>query len=129
MSQLPTETSYPAYKSDTTYYDAFCKFFMFGESKEKISSSIRIFNKVGDAYGYLLDNAYIIDTEHNIEFMLTAVINTNTDEIYNDGVYNYHTIGYPFMQHLGKAVYNYDLKRTRKNKPNLSAFKLIYDKP
>src|SRR6185436_16298759 len=64
MSQLPTETSYPDYKSDTAYYyDAFCKFFMFGESREKIPSSIRIFNKVGDAYGYLLDNAYVIDTE------------------------------------------------------------------
>ncbi len=130
MSQLPTETSYPAYKSDTTYYyDAFCKFFMFGESREKIPSTIRIFNKIGDAYGYLLDNAYIIDTEHNIEFMLTAVLNTNTDEIYNDDISEYHTIGYPFMQHLGKAIYNYEIKRPRKNKPDLSAFKLTYDKP
>ncbi len=129
MSQLPTETSYPDYKSDTSYYDAFCKFFMYGESHEKIPSSIRVFNKVGDAYGYLLDNAYIIDTEHNIELMLTAVINTNTDDIYNDGIYEYHTIGYPFMKHLGKAVYNYELRRPRKNKPDLSAFKLIYDKP
>ncbi len=130
MSQLPTETSYPAYKNDTIYYyDAYCKFFMFGESREKIPSSIRIFNKVGDAYGYLLDNAYIIDTKLNIEFMLTAVINTNTDEIYNDGIYEYQTIGYPFMQHLGKAIYNYEVKRPRKNKPDLSAFKLTYDKP
>ncbi len=129
MSQLPTETSYPNYKSDTTYYDSFCKFFMFGESREKIPSSIRIFNKVGDAYGYLLDNAYIIDTEHNIEFMLTAVINTNTDEVYNDGLYEYETIGYPFMHHLGKAIYDYEVKRARKNKPDLSAFKIIYDKP
>ncbi len=129
MSQLPAETSYPAYKSDTTYYDAYCKFFMFGESRKKIPSSIRIFNKVGDAYGYLLDNAYIIDTEHNVEFMLTAVINTNTDEIYNDGVYEYHTIGYPFMQNIGKAIYNYEVKRPRKNKSDLSAFKLTYDKP
>ena len=129
MSQLPTETSFPNYKSDTAYYDAYCKFFMFGESHEKIPSSIRIFNKVGDAYGYLLDNAYIIDTEHNIEFMLTAVINTNTDEIYNDGVYEYHTIGYPFMQNIGKTIYKYEVKRPRKNKPDLSAFKLTYDKP
>ncbi|MEO7992689.1 MAG: serine hydrolase [Chryseolinea sp.] len=130
MSQLPTETSYPAYKSDAAYYyDAFCKFFMFGDSREKIPSSIRIFNKVGDAYGYVLDNAYIIDTEHNIEFMLTAVINTNTDEIYNDDVSEYHTIGYPFMQNLGKAIYNYEVKRPRKNTPDLSAFNLTYDKP
>jgi hypothetical protein len=129
MSQLPTETSYPPYKNDTTYYDAFCKFFMFGESHEKIPSSIRIFNKVGDAYGYLLDNAYIIDTKNNIEFMLTAVINTNTDQIYNDGLYEYQTIGYPFMQNLGNVIYNYEVKRPRKNKPDFSAFKIMYDKP
>jgi hypothetical protein len=129
MSQLPTETSYPAYKSDSIYHDAYCKFFMFGDSREKIPSSVRVFNKVGDAYGYMLDNAYIIDTEHNIEFMLTAVINTNTDQIYNDDVSEYHAIGYPFMQNIGKAVYNYEVKRPRKNKPDLSAFKLTYDKP
>ncbi|HOX83272.1 MAG TPA: hypothetical protein PLS08_09590, partial [Chryseolinea sp.] len=121
--------SYPAYKNDTTYYDAYCKFLLFGNSREKIPASIRIFNKVGDAYGYMLDNAYIIDTEHNIEFMLTAVINTNTDEIYNDGVYEYNTNGYPFMQNIGKAIYDYELKRPRKNKADLSAFKFIYDKP
>ncbi len=128
MSQMPTETSYPAYKNDTYYYDAYCKFFMYGESREKIPSSIQIFNKVGDAYGYLLDNAYIIDTEHNIEFMLTAVINTNTNEVYNDGLYEYQTIGYPFMQNLGKAIYDYEVKRPRKNSPDLKAFKIVYDK-
>jgi len=129
MSQLPTETSYPAYKSDTAYFDAYCKFLMFGESREKIPASIRIFNKVGDAYGYMLDNAYIIDTEHDIEFMLTAVINTNVDEIYNDGIYEYSTIGYPFMRNIGRAIYDYEVSRPRKNKADLSAFKFIYDKP
>ena len=33
-------------------------FFVFGESKEPIPSRIRIFNKVGDAYGHLMDDAY-----------------------------------------------------------------------
>ncbi len=61
--------------------------------------------------------------------MLTAVINTNTDEVYNDGLYEYETIGYPFMQHLGKAVYDYEVQRPRKIKPDLSAFKIKYDKP
>lgn len=127
MSQLPRETKYPAYSKDKTYTDAYCKFLLFGETKKQIPSNIRIFNKVGDAYGYLLDNAYVIDFENNIEFMLSAVINTNVDGIYNDSKYEYHKIGFPFMRNLGRAVYKYELKRKRVRQPNLSEFKLKYD--
>ncbi len=127
MSQLPTETESPSYKKDTAFYDAYCKFLMFGEERVKIPESIRIFNKVGDAYGYLIDNAYIVDFENGVEFMLSAVINTNIDGVYNDGKYEYKTIGYPFMKDLGQAVYKYELKRKRKFKPDLSEFILKYD--
>lgn len=127
MSQLPRETKHPAYSKDKNYTDAYCKFLMFGETKQRIPKNIRIFNKVGDAYGYLLDNAYIVDFENKVEFILSAVINTNIDGIYNDGKYEYHKIGFPFMRNLGKAVYKYELKRTRVRKPDLSEFKMKYD--
>jgi hypothetical protein len=127
MSQLPTETSYPPYNKDTTYYtDAYCKFFMFG-GKGTIPDNIRIFNKVGDAYGYLLDNAYIVDFENNIEFMVTAYILCNKDEVFNDGIYDYDRVGFPFFKNLGRLLYQYELQRPRKVKPNLSAFKVQYD--
>lgn len=127
MSQLPTETVYPPYNQDTTYYtDAYCKFFMFG-GKGSIPSNIRIFNKVGDAYGYLIDNAYVVDFDKGIEFMLSAVILSNKDGIFNDGVYDYETIGYPFLKNLGNVVYEYELTRPRKNKPNLNEFVFEYD--
>lgn len=127
MSQMPTETMFPSYKSDTTLYDAYCKFLMFGEDKSKIPSNIRIFNKVGDAYGYLIDNAYIVDFDNKIEFMLSAVIHTNTDGVYNDGNYEYKTLGYPFMKNLGQLIYTYELKRKKDHLPDLSAFKMPYD--
>ena len=128
MSQLPTETLFPAYYQDTTYRDANCKFLMYGAGRERIPDNIRIFNKIGNAYGFLIDNAYVIDTENKIEFMLSAVINVNVDEIYNDGEYAYDSIGYPFMKNLGQLVYQYELKRRRKNKPDLSMFVLKYDR-
>ncbi len=128
MSQFPTETSNPPYKKDTAMYDSYCKFLMFGDSKKPIPNSIRIFNKVGDAYGFLLDNAYIVDFEKKIEFMLTAVIYCNSDGIFNDDKYDYDAVGYPFMANLGKTIYDYELKRTRKVKPNLSKFVISYDK-
>lgn len=128
MSQFPTETNNPPYAKDTAMYDSYCKFLMFGDSKKPIPPSIRIFDKVGDAYGFLLDNAYIVDFEKKVEFMLTAVIYCNSDGIFNDDKYDYETVGFPFMANLGKTIYNYEVKRKRKVKPDLSKFKIVYDK-
>ena len=58
---------------------------------------IRVFNKVGVAYGYVIDNAYIVDLEAGVEFMLSAIIYTNEDGIFNDDKYEYETIALPFM--------------------------------
>ena len=127
MSQLPTETKFPAYAADTAYYPAYAKFLMFGDSRDPIPSAIRIFNKVGDAYGYLIDNAYIVDFDQGVEFMLSAVIHANTDGIYNDGEYEYETLGYPFMKNLGQLIYQYELNRKRAKKPDLTEFKFQYD--
>jgi len=127
MSQLPTETLSPGYAKDSYYYDAYCKFLMYGKDRDRIPDHIRIFNKVGDAYGYLIDNAYIVDFKNGVEFMLSAVINVNTDGIYNDGKYEYETLGFPFFKNLGQLVYQYELERERPVKPDLSKFVMKYD--
>jgi hypothetical protein len=125
MSQLPRETGYPNYKADSLA-DGFCKFLMYG-TKDKIPENIRIFNKIGQAYGYLIDNALIIDFENDVEFLLSAVISVNGNQIYNDGVYEYDEVGMPFMEILGQLIYDYELKRKREFQPDLSRFKTTYD--
>ncbi len=127
MSQLPTESTFPKYDT-AEYYDAYCKFLLYGSEKGKMPKNIRIFNKVGDAYGFVTDITYIVDFEKNIEFALSATIYVNADEIFNDDKYEYETVGYPFMKNLGKAIYDYELTRERKYKPNLEKFKIVYDK-
>ncbi len=125
MSAYPGESNYPFY--DTTYYyDAYCKFLFYGAEKQQPMPNIRIFNKVGDAYGFLTDIAYIIDMENKVEFMLSATILCNRDGIFNDDQYDYNKIGFPFMKALGQTIYEYELKRERKNKPDLSRFILDY---
>jgi hypothetical protein len=124
MSILPKESSFPTY--DTSYYDGYCKFLMWGDKKEAISKNIRIFNKVGDAYGYMIDNAYIVDFDKKIEFMLSAVILCNEDMIFNDGKYEYEKIGFPFFGNLGRVIYNYEITRKRKFQADLSNFILKY---
>ena len=127
MSQFPVETSFPANYTDD-YYDGYLKFLIFGATKTRLPRHIRLFNKSGDAYGYVLDNAYIADFEKGIEFMLTAVIYVNEDQIFNDDKYDYDTVGLPFLANLGKTIFEYELSRKRSNRPDLERFEVQYDK-
>jgi beta-lactamase class A len=133
MSQLPTESVSPPYAADTTnYWPAYCKFLLLGgdpsASLKAIPGDVRIFNKPGDAYGQMLDVAYIVDFEKGVEFFLSAVIYCNSDGVINDDHYDYKTVGKPFMKNLGQTIYNYEVQRPKKYLPDLSSFKFIYDK-
>jgi len=85
MSILPRESEYPKYDQ----WDSYVKFFLFGDKKDTMPDHIRIFNKVGDAYGYLTDCAYVVDYDNRVEFLLTVAVSVNANQIYNDGVYEY----------------------------------------
>lgn len=120
MSMLPKESKYPDYSGKE---DDYVKFYMYGNTVEDtIPSNIRIFNKVGWAYGFLTDVSYFIDTENKVEFMVAANIHVNENETYNDGVYEYETIGLPFFGNLGKVLYEHELTRKRKHAPDFSRF-------
>jgi beta-lactamase class A len=129
MSQYPTESIYPPYAADTTnYWPAYCKFLYYGAAKTKPDENIRIFNKVGDAYGQMIDAAYIVDYKNKIEFFVSAIIYCNSDGILNDDKYDYDTVGFPFMKNLGRVIYDYELKRKYKIQPDLSSVLFTYDK-
>lgn len=126
LSQYPAETNYPKYDS-ATYYDSYVKFF-FGDSEHTtMPPHVRVFNKVGWAYGFLTDVSYVVDFEHNVEYMLTGTVYANSDGILNDDKYDFETIAHPFMYQVGQTIYQYELQRKRAYKPDLSAFKINYE--
>ncbi|MEM9823098.1 MAG: serine hydrolase [Bacteroidota bacterium] len=118
MSARPRTSQYPAYDKP----DAYVKFFLYGGTTETIPESIHIFNKVGYAYGFLSDIAYIIDVEHQVEFLLSAVIHVNDNQIYNDNNYQYDEIGLPFLAKLGEVIYEHEKRRPKKHLPNLDEY-------
>lgn len=120
MSKYPQESDFPYYGAD--HEDDYCKFLMFAGTNQSIDGNIRIYNKIGQAYGFLIDMAYIVDFEKNIEFVLGAVIYVNENEILNDEEYEYEEVGYPFMRELGHVFYDYEVNRTRQHKPDLSRY-------
>lgn len=122
MSARPRGAQFPFYDKP----DGYVKFFMYEGKADTIPSHIKIFNKVGFAYGYLTDVAYIIDTKTKLEFMLSATIHVNANQIYNDNIYEYDSIGLPFLKKLGDVIYNYEKNREREYPPDLKKFQTAY---
>tara|TARA_B100000029_G_C17091236_1_gene784313 strand:- start:181 stop:639 length:459 start_codon:yes stop_codon:yes gene_type:complete len=118
MSLLPRQSENPFYD----HYDGYCKFFMYGDKKVEIPDHIKIFNKVGLAYGFLIDNAYIIDLDKKVEFFLTAVVYGNSNKVLNDNSYDYNNLTIPFFSNLGEIVYKYEIKREKKYEPDFTRF-------
>lgn len=113
MSNLPRSYSHPSYDSKE-YYDSYVKFFLYGDSKEDMPAHIKIYNKVGYAYGTLTDCAFIEDTTNNIQFFLSATLLVNENEIFNDNTYEYDK-GIAFLAELGRLIYEEELRSKNKN--------------
>ncbi len=122
MSRYPFESDFPKY-DPVEFWPTYSKLLFYGREKDaELNPNIRIFNKYGDSYGYNIDNAYIVDFEHGVEFLLAVVVQSNENGIYNDGIYEYETVTYPFLKNIGQLLYQEELKRTKKIKPDLSRF-------
>lgn len=128
MSQQPTETAHPAYDS-TEFHRNYVKYLFGGADKAvQLPAGVRIFNKPGWAYGFLTDVAYIVDFDHGVEFLLSATLYVNKDGVIGDDQYDFESIGRPFLKELGAVIYEAELQRTKKYKPDLERYKLKYDK-
>jgi Beta-lactamase enzyme family len=126
LSQFPSETNYPKYDT-SKFFDSYVKFF-FKYGSHQMPAGVRVFNKVGWAYGFLIDVSYVCDFANKVEFMLTATIYVNSDGVLNDNKYDYDTVGWPFFYQLGQSVYGYELGRNRRYPPDLSRFRIEYEK-
>ncbi|GAA4034716.1 hypothetical protein GCM10022409_18950 [Hymenobacter glaciei] len=110
LSELPRESRHPCY--DVAHYpDTYVKFLLGGAGLAALPLGVRVFNKIGQAYGFLIDNAYVQDEAHGVEFLLSAVLYVNVDGVLNDDKYEYDRIGFPFLRDLGQRVYEAELQR------------------
>lgn len=124
LSQYPSESDDPKYDT-AKFYNSYVKFF-FRDKSHAMPPRVRVFNKVGWAYGCLTDVSYVADFANKVEFMLTATIYVNADGILNDDKYEYEEVGWPFLYQLGQTIYRHELHRKRIHQPDLRAFELKY---
>ncbi|GAA4374679.1 hypothetical protein GCM10023186_06350 [Hymenobacter koreensis] len=111
LSLPPRLSQFPKYNPQD-YPDNYAKFLLAGGPPAPLPEGVRVYNKIGQAYGFLIDNACIVDSVRGVEFMLSAVVYTNADGVLNDDKYEYDSVGFPFLCRLGQLVYEYELRRT-----------------
>ena len=105
MSRFTYEDLGTKYIGDSKFFNSYNKFFIHGTDTILNNTDVRVYNKIGQAYGTSTDSAYIKNYKEDLEFFLTATIYTNKNEVINDNIYEYGDIAIPFLSKLSKALY------------------------
>ena len=105
MSRFTYEDIGEKFIQNENFFETYNKFFIHGDEQIPINKNIRVYNKIGQAYGTSLDNGLIKNYQDNIEFILSATIYTNKNNVINDNLYEYRDIGVPFLAKLSRAIY------------------------
>ena len=105
MSRFTYEDLGAKYIGDDKLFNSYNKFFIHGTDTILKNTDVRVYNKIGQAYGTSTDSAFIKNYKEDLEFFLTATIYTNKNEVINDNIYEYGDIAIPFLSKLSKALY------------------------
>ena len=103
MGQLLAESANPVF-DPAEHRDEDVEFLLPGLRRVVPPDRLRVFGKSGQAYGFTLDNAWVVDTRTGRSFFLAAALYTNDDGVLNDDRYDYETVALPFLADLGEAA-------------------------
>jgi len=106
MSRFTYEDIGEKFIGDEKFFETYNKFFIHGDKQSVSNEQIRVYNKIGQAYGTSIDNGLIKNYQDNVEFILTATIYTNKNKVINDNLYEYDDLAVPFLAKLSRAIYN-----------------------
>lgn len=77
--------------------------FLRGIERVRPRGKFEIHSKVGQAFGFLIGNAYIVDKDTGRAFFLVAAIYANKDEVLNDDEYDYDDVAFPALADVAEA--------------------------
>ena len=120
MSVQPAASGIEAYRDNDRYPDGFANYLIVGRDGDRLPSGVHIFNKVGRAYGFLTETAYVADLDQGAEFMVSATVYANANGVFNDDVYEYEEIGLPFLAALGEVLLEHERGRSRLHAPDFA---------
>ncbi|MBL0869711.1 MAG: serine hydrolase [Phycisphaerales bacterium] len=103
MWPLPRQSENPKY-DPRNFPDIYVKYALPGVRRLVNDEDIAIFSKVGQAYGFTIENALITDRKTGRGFMLSATIYSNSSGVIGADSYDYATVSIPFMADLAEAL-------------------------
>ena len=103
MRQYPRESENPVYDPEE-YPDDWVKLLLPGLERVLDKERLRIYNKVGRAYGFSVENSYVVDVKTGRSYFLAATLYTNENGVVGDDDYEYETVSDAFLADLGEAV-------------------------
>ena len=106
MSRFTYEDIGQKFIGDEKFFETYNKFFIHGDEQSLSNEQIRVYNKIGQAYGTSIDNGLIKNYQDNVEFILTATIYTNKNKVINDNLYEYDDLAVPFLAKLSRSIYS-----------------------
>jgi hypothetical protein len=78
--------------------------FLRGIERVRPRGHFEIHSKVGQAFGFLIGNAYIVDKDTGKSFFLVAAVFANPDGVMNDDIYAYDTVSFPALADVAEVI-------------------------
>ena len=103
LGELPRESDNPKYDPAKTP-DHACKFVLRGVRDVVPADKLRVYDKIGRAYGFSTENAYVVDERDGRSFFLAITLYANDDGVLNDDRYGYEDVADPFLDAAGRAI-------------------------
>ena len=103
LSTPPSKSGLPGYDRNVVA-DYQLNPFLRGLERVRSRDRLEIYVKVGQAYGFLTTNAYVVEKATGKSFFLAATIYANPNEVLNDDLYAYDQIAFPALADVAEAI-------------------------
>ncbi len=103
LSTAPSKSGLPGYDRNVVA-DYQLNPFLRGLERVRSRDRLEIYVKVGQAYGFLTTNAYVVEKATGKSFFLAATIYANPNEVLNDDLYAYDQIAFPALADVAEAI-------------------------
>jgi len=103
LGTLPSESGLAGYARNRVADYPLCPFLR-GIERVHPRARFRIHSKVGQAYGFVVHNAYVVDRESGRSFFLAAAVYANPGGLMNGDEYAYDTVAFPVMADIGEVL-------------------------
>jgi len=111
LAKYPREMNNSNYHNLRIYPDNYYKYSIIGEDNQPVSDPrYRIFSKIGLAYGFVTETAYVVDFVSGKDFLLTLSMYVKENSSSGEGRYSYNSVARPFLSRFSKGILEF-LKR------------------